>query len=315
MDQLDALRIFIAVADAHGFAAAARRLGLSAAGVTRSIQDLEQRLGVVLLQRTTRSVRLTEAGERFLGDCRRILADLDEAQGLARGDYREPQGQLAVTAPSMFGRIHVLPLLLAFLDGHPKVTARTLFVDRLVHLVDEGFDVALRFAQLPDSSLTAIPLGHMRRVTVAAPAYLSRAGEPRSLADLRHHEMIRIGRDGATGLAWNLGPAGRGEPLPGAERHTTPSRLTVDSPEAAAAAAAAGHGLSRLFYYQVINDLNAGRLRLVLAGHEPPPVPLHLVYPAGRKAAAKVRAFIDFTAERLSDSAVLIPGSPGLSGS
>ena len=113
MDQLDTLRIFVAVADAHGFAAAARRLGLAAAGVTRSIQALEQRLGVALLQRTTRSVRLTEAGERFLGDCRRILADLDEAQALARGDYREPQGQLAVTAPSMFGRIHVLPLLLA----------------------------------------------------------------------------------------------------------------------------------------------------------------------------------------------------------
>ena len=307
MDQLDALRIFVTVADAHGFAAAARRLGLAAAGVTRSIQALEQRLGVALLQRTTRSVRLTEAGERFLGDCRRILADLDEAQALARGDYREPQGQLAVTAPSMFGRIHVLPLLLAFLDSHPRVTARTLFVDRLVHLVDEGFDVALRFAQLPDSGLTAIPLGRMRRVTVAAPAYLSRAGEPRTLAELRHHERIRIGRDGASGLAWTVQPAGRNEGPSTAERHTRPTRLTVDTPEAAAAAAVAGHGLSRLFYYQVIDDLNANRLRLVLAEHEPPPIPLHLVYPAGRKAAAKVRAFIDFTADRLRQSEVLVP--------
>lgn len=301
MDQLEGLRIFVAVAEQGGLAAAARHLGLSAPAVTRSIAALESRLGAVLLQRTTRSLRLTEAGERFLSDCRRILADLDEAQALVRGDQREPQGQLAVTAPAMFGRLHVLPLVLAFLDAHPRTTARTLFVDRLVHLIDEGFDVALRFAPLPDSGLTAVRVGDMRQVIVASPAYLARCGEPRTPAQLGAHAGVVVSRGPGVPAAWAFGA---GTPS-SVDRRMPTSRLIVDTPEAAVAAAVAGHGIARGLYYQVIDEVRAGRLRILLEGDEPAPVPLHVVYPAGRKAAAKVRAFIDLAVARLRGSELL----------
>ena len=163
MADLDHLRIFLAVADAGGFAPAARQLRLSPPAVTRAIAALETHLGARLFHRTTRLVRLTEGGERFLADARRILADLAEAEASARGAHTEPQGELAITAPVMFGRMHVAPVLLAYLAQYPKVQARVLFVDRVVHLVDEGFDVALRIAHLPDSSFTAVRLGAIRR--------------------------------------------------------------------------------------------------------------------------------------------------------
>ncbi|MCW7538365.1 LysR family transcriptional regulator [Aquabacterium sp. A7-Y] len=304
MDRLETMEVFVAVAEAAGFAAAARRLRLSAPAVTRAVVALEQRIGARLLHRTTRSVRLTEAGERYLLDCKRLLAELEEADASARGAYAEPQGQLAVTASSLFGRLHVAPLLFDFLDAHPRLRVRSFFVDRVVNLVDEGLDIAVRIAHLPDSSLTAVPVGAVRRVVVATPAYLAARGEPQRPADLAQHDAIGSSQTGGRDAPWLFGP-----PDAGREREAVQPRvrLVVNAGEVGIAAALAGRGLTRALSYQVAADVQAGRLQIVLAGHEPPPIPVHLVYAEGRRAAAKVRAFIDFAAPRLR-AALAVPG-------
>src|SRR5690349_3201169 len=190
MDRLETMRVFAAVADGRGFAPAARRLGLSPPAVTRAVAALEERLGARLLHRTTRVVRLTEAGERFLADCKRILGEVDEAEAAAAGSHAEPRGQLVVTAPLMFGRLHVAPIVLDFLRRHPQVAVRTLFLDRVTDMIDAGIDVAIRIGALPDSSLVATRVGTMRRVVCASPAYLRIHGTPRVPADLAGHEAI-----------------------------------------------------------------------------------------------------------------------------
>lgn len=204
MDRLESMRIFVAVAESQGFAAAARQLRLSAPMVTRAVAALEARIGARLLHRTTRQVRVTETGERYLADCRRILAELDEADALAGGAHVVPQGHLIVTAPVLFGRIHMAPLLLSFLEAHPQVTARAFFVDRLVNLLEEGVDVALRIAHLPDSSLTAVKVGAVRRVIVASPDYLARCGEPLTPAELGAHDAIGSSITGGPAAPWLL---------------------------------------------------------------------------------------------------------------
>lgn len=297
MDHLDTLRTFVAVADAGGFAKAARLRASSAPAVTRAIGALERRLGTPLLYRTTRSLRLTEAGESFLADCRRILGDLDAAEAAVTGVRNEPQGVLAVTAPSLFGRRHVAPLLLDFLTMHSQVSARAFFADRVVHLIDEGYDVALRIAHLPDSSLTAVPVGALRRVVVASPDYLARHGVPSQPADLAAHLAIGFNFDGQSSAPWLFNnPREPGQPQ---------QRLIVNAIDVKVAAACAGHGLARALAYQVTDEVRDGRLCVVMAEHEPPPVPVHLVYPAGRMAAAKVRSFVGFAAERLRQVPVL----------
>ncbi len=296
MVELDHLRIFLAVADNGGFAAAARQLRLSPPAVTRAIAALEQRIGARLLHRTTRNVRLTEAGERFVQDTRRILAELEDAEAAARGAHAEPQGELAVTAPVMFGRLHVTPLLLDFLAHYPKVTARVLFVDRVVHLVDEGFDVALRIAPLADSAFTAAPLGHVRRVVVASPGYLEKHGEPAAPQDLSSHRAVGFAQTGGKPARWSFCRAGETQPRETAQPSMA---LLVNSVDVAIEAALAGHGLALVLSCQVRQALAQGHLRRVLQAFEPPPVPVSLVYPEGRKAAAKVRAFVDFATVRL----------------
>ena len=303
MDRLDSLRVFVAVAEANGFAEAARRLGISPPAVTRAILALEQRLGVQVLHRTTRSLRVTEAGERFLEDCRRILADLDEAEASAGGAHAVAQGQLAVTAPSMFGRLHVAPVLLDFLESHPQVNARTLFVDRVVNLLDEGLDVAVRIAHLPDSALTAISVGSMRAVVVAAPDYLAAHGVPRVPADLMSHRAVGFSQNGQA-PSWSFYPPDNKQR---AARETVqpPMQIVANSSEIAISAALRGHGLARKLIYQVANEIKAGRLQIVLAEFEPAPIPVQVVTLAGRKAPAKVRAFVDFAVERLRSEPVL----------
>ncbi|WP_395700936.1 LysR family transcriptional regulator [Aquabacterium sp.] len=297
MDHLESLRTFVAVADAGGFAKAARQRGSSAPAVTRAISALERHLGTPLLHRTTRSLRLTEAGESFLADCRRILGDLDAAEAAVVGVRDEPRGTLSVTAPALFGRRHVAPVLLGFLAQHPQLGARAFFADRVVHLIDEGYDVAVRIAHLPDSSLTAMPVGALRRVVVASPDYLARHGEPRTPADLAGHRAIGFSFDGQSSAPWTFGnPREPGQPV---------ERLIVNDNEVRVAAACAGHGLARALAYQVTDEVQDGRLRIVLRDHEPAPVPVHLVYPAGRMAAAKVRSFVGFAAERLRQVPVL----------
>jgi DNA-binding transcriptional LysR family regulator len=302
MADFEHLRVFVAVAEAGGFAPAARRLQLSPPAVTRAIAALEHSLSARLLHRTTRLVRLTEVGERFLHDARRILADLDEAEAAARGAHREPQGELAVTAPVLFGRLHVAPLLLDFLAQHPKVTARMLFVDRVVQLMDEGFDVALRIAPLPDSSFTAVRVGSVRRVVVAAPDYLARHGEPRTPAELPAHRAVGIAESGGGPARWMFAAPGDAQPRETAQPVLP---LSVNTLEVAIEAALAGHGLARVLSYQVREAIAAGRLRRVLRAFEPAPLPVHLLYPEGRQAAAKVRAFVDFAARRLRGEAAL----------
>jgi DNA-binding transcriptional LysR family regulator len=304
MDRLDNLRIFVAVADANGFAEAARRLGLSASAVTRAVLALEQRLGAQLLHRTTRSLRVTEAGARFLDDCRRILADLDEAEASAGGAHSVPQGQLAITAPSMFGRLYVAPVVLDFLEQHRQVSARTLFVDRVVNLLDEGLDVAVRIAHLPDSGLTAIAVGAMRAVYVAAPSYLAEHGVPRVPADLVNHRAVGLAREGGQAAAWSFYPPGNKE-RSARERIQPPMRLVANSSEVAISAALRGHGIARKLVYQVADEIVSGRLQVILADYEPAPIPVHVVTLAGRKAPAKVRAFVDFAVERLRAEPVL----------
>jgi DNA-binding transcriptional LysR family regulator len=304
MDRLDRLRVFITVAEERGFAPAARRLGFSPPAVTRAIGALEQQVGAQLLQRTTRSVRLTDVGQRFFEDCRRILAELADAQAEAGGAVTSPQGQLGVTAPALFGRMHVAPVLLDFLDRHPGVTARAFFVDRIVNLHDEGFDVAVRIAHLPDSGLTAVRVGAVRRVVVASPDYLAAHGEPRTPADLPAHAAIGFTQNAGPGEPWSFYPPGRKQ-RSARELSLPKLPLVTNASEVAISAALRGRGLTRALSYQVAADVEAGRLRIVLADHEPEPIPVQVVHVAGRKAPAKVRAFVDFAVDRLRREPVL----------
>lgn len=302
MDRLDTLRVFVAVADTGGFASAARRLLMSPPAVTRAVGALEARIGVRLLHRTTRVVRLTQAGERFLQDCKRILAELAEAEAQAGGAYAEPQGLLCVTAPVMFGRLHVAPILFDFARRHPKVQLRSFFADRVVNLVDEGYDVAVRIARLPDSSLTAIPVGQVRRVVVASPDYLATHGEPQVPADLNRHAVIGSAPSGLADAPWRFtSGGGAGDDIVVAP----PAQLVTNRADVAIAAALAGHGLTRVLSYQAAAELRSGRLRIVLAAYERAPIPVQLVYPEGRKAAAKVRAFVDHAVAMLRREPVL----------
>ena len=299
MDHLDALKVFVAVADAQGLAPAARKLGLSAPSVTRAIAALEQRLGAQLLQRSTRSVRLTEIGERFLGDCRRILGDLDEAEASAGGAHTAPRGELAITASSLFGRLHVAPIALDFLAQYPQVTIRGVFVDRVVHLLDEGIDVAVRIARLPDSGLTAVRVGAMRAVVVGSPDYLAARGTPRHPSELDQHDAVGFAQTGGNAPAWTFTNAPDAAP--------PRIRLVTNAGEVAIDAAVRGQGLARAMRYQVDAEVRGGRLQIVLAEFEPEPIPVHLVHVAGRMATAKLRAFIDFAVERLRAEPVLRP--------
>lgn len=292
MDHLTAMRVFVAVAEESGFAPAARRVGLSTPSVTRAVAGLEDRIGARLLHRTTRVVRLTEAGARYLGDCKRILHEIVEAEASAAGSHTEPQGELTVTAPVMFGRLHVAPLLFEFLEAHPRVTARLLLLDRIVDLLDEGMDVALRIGELPDSALRAVAVGTMRRVVCAAPDYLARRGVPHHPSDLERLDVVDFSPSGAW-RDWRF-PSGA------AEVTVRPrARLVVNTADAAVAAVVAGRGLTRVLAYQIAEDLRAGRLVTVLADFEPPSLPVHLVHAEGRRASAKVRAFVDLAGTRL----------------
>jgi DNA-binding transcriptional LysR family regulator len=292
MDRLETMRIFVAVAEAEGFAQAARRLAMSPPAVTRAISALEKRVGTRLLHRTTRVVRLTEAGAHFLADCKRILGEIEEAERSAAGSHTEPRGRLTVTASLMFGRLYVAPLLIDFLARYPQVTVRAVFADRVVDLIEEGIDVAIRIAHLTDSSFTATKVGSVRRVLCASPAYLKARGTPRSPRELAEHDCVVFSQDASTD-EWAFSV--RGTP----ERVRLTPRFFANSAEVAIAAAVAGRGLTRVLSYQAAEELAAGRLQIVLADYEPQPIPVSVVIPEGRRAAAKVRAFVELAVEGL----------------
>lgn len=286
------MRLFVAVADAEGFAPAARKLGVSAPAATRAVASLEQRLGTKLLHRTTRLVRLTDAGRRYLLDCRRILGEIDEAEASATGAHGAAAGPLGVTAPAMFGRIYVAPILLDYARRHPAVTPRLFLADRLVDLIDEGYDVAVRIAHLQDSTLTAIRVGQMRRVVCASPGYLAAQGEPRAPGALAKMDAIAFAP---------IGPAREWSFRSGSRLVTIrPSvRFVANTAEVAVAAAVAGQGLTSVLMYQAAAALKAGKLKIVLADYELPPVPVQVVHREGRRANARVRGFVDLAVERL----------------
>lgn len=280
------MRAFVSVADLEGFAPAARKLGLSASGVTRLIASLENHLGARLLQRTTRSVTLTDVGARYLERARRILGDLEEAESSVQAERSKPSGRLIVSAPLMFGRLHVGPVMSAYLKQYPDVSAELRLSDRTVSLVDEGIDLAVRIGHLADSSVIARAVGDMRRVVVASPRYLKAHGTPQKLSDLADHEVIQFSGSSAL-VEWRFVEDGREIRVPNT------SRFATNSTDAAVLHAEQGGGLISVLAYQVAESLKAGRLKIVLAKYELPPMPIHLVYPTSRLLSAKVRAFID----------------------
>jgi DNA-binding transcriptional LysR family regulator len=293
MDRIDAMQAFVAVADLHGFAPAARKLGLSASGVTRLIAALEDRLGARLLQRTTRSVTLTDIGTRYLERARRILADVEEAEGSAEGERTRPSGRLVVSAPVGFGRLHVSPVMSAYLKRYPEVFGELRLADRIVNLVEDGVDLAVRIGHLPDSSLVARHVGEMRRIVVASSDYLRQRGEPDTPEAIASHETIQFGAVTAS-PDWRFVEDGH------EIRVACMPRFTTDSADAAIQYAERGGGLTRVLAYQAAQAIQGGRLKIVLAKFEQPPLPIHVVYPTSRLLSAKVRTFIDLVIE-LSD--------------
>ncbi|MDI4235282.1 LysR family transcriptional regulator [Bradyrhizobium sp. Arg237L] len=290
MDRIDAMQAFVAVADLQGFAPAARKLGLSPSAVTRLIAALEERLGARLLQRTTRSVTLTDAGSRYLERIRRILADLEEAEEAVEGERTRPAGRLVISAPVGFGRLHVSPMVTAYLKRYPDVGVDLRLSDRMINLVEEGVDLAVRIGHLPDSTLVVRHVGEMRRIVVASKQYLNARGEPKRPSDISAHDTIQFGAMSAA-PDWRFVEEGR-------EVRVSPSpRFSSNSADAAIQYAEAGGGLTRVLAYQAAASLKAGRLRIVLAKFEEPPLPIHIVYPTSRLLSAKVRTFIDLVAE------------------
>jgi DNA-binding transcriptional LysR family regulator len=293
MDRIDAMQAFVAVADLHGFAPAARKLGLSASGVTRLIAALEDRLGARLLQRTTRSVTLTDIGTRYLERARRILADVEEAEGSAEGERTRPSGRLVVSAPVGFGRLHVSPVMSAYLKRYPEVFGELRLADRIVNLVEDGVDLAVRIGHLPDSSLVARHVGEMRRIVVASSDYLGQRGEPDTPEAIASHKTVQFGAVTAS-PDWRFVEDGR------EIRVACTPRFTTNSADAAIQYAEQGGGLTRVLAYQAAEAIKAGRLKIVLAKFEQPSLPIHVVYPTSRLLSAKVRTFIDLVIE-LSD--------------
>jgi DNA-binding transcriptional LysR family regulator len=286
VDRFTAMQTFVTVAERRGFAAAARQLGLSPPVVTRLVAALEEQLSIQLLQRTTRSVALTDAGARYLERARRILADLDEAERGARAERTEPSGRLVVTAPEVFGRREVAPVMSELLVRHPAMTGELVLADRVVNLIEEGVDVAVRIGALRDSSLRARAVGATRRVVVASPAYLAARRRPRAPADLAAHALVHFSGVSAP-PEWRFHRGGRELRVPVAPR------LVTNSAEAAIGHVERGGGLAMVLAYQARDAVRAGRLEVVLRRYEPPPLPIQLVYPGSRLPAANLRAFVE----------------------
>lgn len=292
MDRLQAMTTFVAVVDSGGFASAARKLNLSPPVVTRAVAELEERLGLRLLTRTTRVVRVTDVGARFAEDCRRILADLDEAETAATGTHAAPRGTLTLTAPVLFGQLYVTPILVRYLQQFPEADAQCLFLDRVVNVVEEGIDVAVRIGELPDSSLQATRVGRVRRVLVAAPSYLKAQGVPQRPEDLARHTIASA--SGVTPMSeWRFNDGGK------ALLQRLQPRLRTTTNDSAIAAAVAGLGITRLLSYQVAAHVRSGALQVLLEDFETAPLPVHVVHHEGRRATQKVRAFIDLAVDTL----------------
>lgn len=293
MDRVEAMTILLRAADAGSLSAAARALGLPLATVSRKVAELEAHLGANLLVRSSRGLTPTPAGRSYIAAARGILEQLAEAEQAAAGEYATPRGDLIVTAPVMFGRLHLLPVVADFLRAYPEVDVALVLTDRVAHLLDDHLDVALRIGELPDSGLTAVRLGAVRRIVCGAPTYLAERGVPHGLEDLADHVAISSG--GSTSDTWPFTRDGVEVAI------AIRSRLGVNTVDASIDAALIGMGLVRILSYQAVDAIRAGKLGLVLEAFEPKPAPVHLVYDARSRLPLKLRAFIDFAAPLLRE--------------
>jgi DNA-binding transcriptional LysR family regulator len=292
MDRLDSMSLFVAAVEAGSLSAAGRRFGIPLATVSRKVSDLERHLKTRLLNRSTRQLTLTDAGHAYLAACRRILEEVGEAERIAAGEYSAPTGELIVTAPIVFGRLHVLPVVIGFLAAYPDVAIRLMLVDRITQLTEEHIDLAVRIGKLPDSSLVATRIGSIRRVVCASPAYLAEHGTPETPKDLAAHSCITF--EGLTApAAWTFATGKTELSVP------IRSRLRVNTAEAAIDAAIAGVGMTRVLSYQITAAVRSGTLRAVLEPFEPQPWPVSLVHAGQGLLPLKLRAFLDFAAPRL----------------
>ena len=292
MDRLSQMEMFVAVIENKGFAAAARSLGVSPPAVTRGINALEENLGVQLIQRTTRSIRVTELGQQYLNACRQVIETVNDANERVTGLLFEPRGHLTITAPVMFGRIYVMPVITKFLRKFPEVNISARFLDRVVDLLGEGIDLAIRIGPLSDSSYRAKRIGESYIVACANKQYLKRHGEPKSPDELGAHTLI-TSTAGESTRAWDFGRK--------YSRHKLHSRVRLDvsTNDAAISAALAGLGITRVLSYQVADELRTGTLVRILEAFEPPPQPIHVVHHEDRRGTAAMRQFIDTLDEEL----------------
>ena len=294
MDRLDAMHVMLTAVECGSLSKASRKLGQPLATVSRKVSELESHLKAVLLIRSSKGLELTPAGRTYVMSARTILEQLTEAERSAAGEYTAPKGDLVVTAPTMFGRLHVLPVVIAFLKAFPEVSVELILTDRVTHFIDDQVDVALRIAHLPDSSLIATRLGTVRRVTCASPMYLASHAVPAVPQDLADHDVISF-ESVSTPTTWRYWSDGNELAIP------LTTRFSVNTIDAAIDAGLAGAGVVRAVSYQVAGHVHDDLLRLLLEAYEPIPRPVSLVYDKQKRLPLKLRAFVDFVVPRLRD--------------
>jgi DNA-binding transcriptional LysR family regulator len=292
MDRLEAMSAFLAAVEAGSLSGASRKLGMPLATLSRKVSELETHLRTRLVTRTSRRLILTDAGRSYVAACKRILDDVREAERAAAGEYSAPRGELIITAPIVFGRLHVLPVLLEFLNTYPEIDVRLTLADHVVNLQEDHVDLAVRIGELPDSSLVAMRVGSIGRVVCGSPAYFAERGTPKRPNELSKHDCITF--NGLTSPEAWIFLSGKGTISVAVH-----SRLIVNTAEAAIDAAITGLGITRVLSYQVADALRTGALLLALREFEPPPVPVSLVHAGQGRLALKLRAILDFAAPRL----------------
>jgi DNA-binding transcriptional LysR family regulator len=292
MDRLEAMSALLAAVEAGSLSGASRKLGMPLATVSRKVSELETHLRTRLVTRTSRRLILTDAGRSYVAACKRILDDVREAERAAAGEYSAPKGELIIAAPIVFGRLHVLPVVLEFLKTYPEIDVRLTLADRVVNLQEDHVDLAVRIGELPDSSLVAMRVGSIGRVVCGSPAYFAERGTPKRPNELSKHDCITF--NGLTSPEAWIFPSGKGNISVAVH-----SRLIVNTAEAAIDAAITGLGITRVLSYQVADAMRTGALLLALREFEPPPVPVSLVHAGRGRLALKLRAILDFAAPRL----------------
>jgi DNA-binding transcriptional LysR family regulator len=294
VDRFEAMTTLLAVVDAGSLSAGSRKLGVPLATISRRVAQLEDQLRVRLLLRGTRKLTLTDAGVAYVDSCRRIMEDIAETERIASGEYREPQGELIVSASQVLGRSQLLPIIVEFLQTYPDIRVRVRLNNRNVNLIEEHIDLALRVGELPDSSMMATRVGLIRQVLCASPAYLDARGVPKAPADLASHDCIGY-EDIATGINWDFRFDGTSQTI------KVPWRLLVNAVEAGVIAAKDGAGIARVFSYQIDDLVKSGALVTLLDAYEPTPLPATLIYPSQRRVPQKLRALLDFAVPRLRE--------------